>query len=74
MSENCACTKEIFQEIASQLRELNASVKAIETHLAVFGYKGYRITNLKSTVAGSDGHKTAVARLRGLIEGLGATQ
>ena len=74
MSENCACTKEIFQEIASQLRELNASVKAIEAHLAVFGYKGFRITDLKSTVAGSEGHKTAVARLRTLIDGLGSVQ
>jgi|HubBroStandDraft_2_1064218.scaffolds.fasta_scaffold1080134_1 hypothetical protein len=74
MNENCACTKEVFQEIALQLRELNASVKAIEAHLAVFGYRGFRVTDLKSTAASTEGYRTAVARLRTLIEGLGSIQ
>ena len=74
MSENTGNTKQAFEEIAVQLKALNATVMAMESHLGAFGFKGYRIVDLKQTVTHSDAYKKAVARLQALIDGIPSTQ
>lgn len=70
MSENTGSTKQAFQEIADQLKALNATVMAMEAHLGPFGFKAYRITDLKHTATRSDAYKKAVARLQAAIDGI----
>ncbi len=60
----------MFQEIAFKLRELNASVKAMEVHMGVIGFKGYRIADLKAVATRSEECQAASTRLLTLIDGL----
>jgi hypothetical protein len=74
MSENTGSTKQVFEEIAVQLKALNATVMAMEAHMGAFGFKGYRIVDLKHTVTHSEAYRKAVARLQALIDAIPSTQ